>query len=82
MVEHRFCKPVVVGSNPTIGFEELPETPALTESKRIDSVRWPENLTPILLSETEIAPDLAKLIKAWPTLSEDTRAAILRIAGQ
>jgi len=25
---------------------------------------------------------LAKLIKAWPTLSEDTRAAILRIAGQ
>jgi hypothetical protein len=26
-------------------------------------------------------PDLAKLIEAWPTLPNDTRAAILRIAG-
>jgi hypothetical protein len=26
-------------------------------------------------------PDLAKLIEAWPQLSEDARAAILREAG-
>ena len=26
-------------------------------------------------------PDLAKLIEAWPQLSEDTRAAILRVGG-
>jgi len=30
---------------------------------------------------TPLDPELAKLIEAWPALSDDTREAILRIAG-
>jgi hypothetical protein len=30
---------------------------------------------------TPLDPDLARLIEAWPTLSADARAAILRLGG-
>jgi hypothetical protein len=80
MVELRFCKPEVVGSNPTVGYGEVQERQALTEPKQTGSIQQPESLTPILLSEREIDPDL-RLRDVWPRLSDQTRAAIQREVG-
>jgi hypothetical protein len=44
-----------------------------------DSVLHPKCATGVLQECGD--PDLTRLIEAWPQLSEDTHAAILRIAG-
>lgn len=53
---------------------------ALTNANRIDSILSDSNLVSGLFFEREIDTDLRIVIEAWPRLSDDIRAAILRIA--
>jgi len=69
-----------VGSTPSGRGEEVLVAQALTNANRIDSILSDSNLVSGLFFEREIDTDLRIVIEAWPRLSDDIRAAILRIA--
>ncbi len=75
MAELWFCKPGVVGSNPTVGCEEDRTTQALTDGGPKDAIRGAENLKQILLSD----PDFALIQERWPKLPKHIKAAVLAL---
>ena len=62
------------------GSQEVLVAQALTNTNRTDSVHSNPNLVSGLFFEQEFDADLRTVIEAWPRLSKDIRAAILRIA--
>ena len=63
----RICNPLAERRNPQAG-KEVTETAA-------------EPLAQTLAQETPIAPDLARVVAAWPDLPPHIRAAVLALVG-
>ena len=72
------CTPGNRERMPTVGLEPTDPNPQGIQSKQVTAT--PEiPLAHSLARESQIDPDLARLIDAWPTLPEAIRAGILAL---
>ena len=78
MAEQRFCKPQVLGSNPSGGYQEV----GFSESRAKDVPKPTPPRAASRRTDPDLAPygagsDLARLIDAWSTLAAPIRVGIM-----
>jgi len=79
---HSTCCTSTASSNVAGRSSQGTDDTALTEARSKHDSTENQNFVSGLFSEAEIDADLRMVIEAWPQLSKDIRAAILRIAGR